>query len=365
MEKILREMIESDGNHCISFKDFMETALYHPEKGYYRRPVTKIGSKGDFYTSSNIGDVLGKVLARWYMHLFTVHHIPMHIIEIGGGTGRIAEAVLQEWKEQFGAYGDLSYTMIEESPYHLELQQKRLSRFPNVSFFNSLDEISDIEGVVFSNELFDAFPVHAVENKRGLLHEIMVGWDNGFIEVPLPLGDRQVQSYLDERGIVLQDGWRIEIPLPGVSYYRRICKKLAHGVAVTIDYGYTDSELAEPAHREGSIRGYHKHRMVNNPLQYPGIMDLTSHIHWDSLIGAGERNGASTLSFLSQHEFLVSGGIMSLLAEPAGMDPFSEAFKRNRAIRSLLEPGEISLHFQVLVQGKGIGEGPLYPINCL
>ena len=364
MEKILKEMIEADSNKYISFKDFMKAALYHPEKGYYCRPTAKIGSRGDFYTSSNIGDVLGKVLARWYMHLFTVYDLPMHIIEIGGGTGRIAEAVLQEWMEQFTEAGELRYTLIEESRYHQEQQQQRLSRFPNVSFLTGLADFEKVEGIVFSNELFDAFPVHAVEKKNGQWHEIMVGRNaGGLIGLSVPLRDKAVQSYLDERNIDLGDGWRLEIPLPAVAYYEELCKKLTRGLAVTIDYGYTDAELTDPALREGTIRGYYKHRMIRDPLQYPGMMDLTSHIHWDSLIDAGEGSGAATLSFLKQNEFLVSSGILSLLSEPAGRDPFSEAFRRNRAIRTLLEPGQISSHFQVLIQGKGIGEGRLYPAD--
>jgi SAM-dependent MidA family methyltransferase len=46
----IRQRIRENGP--VSFRDFMETALYRPEQGYYMANREKVGKDGDFYTSS-------------------------------------------------------------------------------------------------------------------------------------------------------------------------------------------------------------------------------------------------------------------------------------------------------------------------
>ncbi|MET0514829.1 MAG: hypothetical protein ABW047_05810, partial [Nitrospiraceae bacterium] len=50
----------------MTFARFMEIALYHPQFGYYMRPVgpeeERIGWSGDFYTSSDVHPFLGEAL---------------------------------------------------------------------------------------------------------------------------------------------------------------------------------------------------------------------------------------------------------------------------------------------------------------
>jgi SAM-dependent MidA family methyltransferase len=44
----------------ISFAEFMEQALYHPEYGYYTAARTRIGKNGDFFTSSSVHSCFGQ-----------------------------------------------------------------------------------------------------------------------------------------------------------------------------------------------------------------------------------------------------------------------------------------------------------------
>ena len=60
---------EIAGTGPISFARFMDLALYHPQFGYYVRPVDdltkeRIGWSGDFYTSSDVHPILGQALAK-------------------------------------------------------------------------------------------------------------------------------------------------------------------------------------------------------------------------------------------------------------------------------------------------------------
>ncbi|WP_042345978.1 class I SAM-dependent methyltransferase [Bacillus massiliigorillae] len=353
MEKILKSYISSQKQPYITFKEYMDLALYHPEFGYYNSNQEKIGRHGDFYTSSNLSDVFGRALGRWFIHLFATCDIPRHIIELGAGTGRIAHAVLayiQEQDEEL--FNQLQYTVIESSPFHGHKQKSLLENYENVYFIKDLESIGELRGIIFSNELFDAFPVHVIERKEGITYEVMVTAD--LHEQLIPLQNAEIEAYLEVLSLDLVEGQRIEIPLSMVQYYRTLCTKITKGILVTIDYGYTNEEWKEDIHRRGSLRGYYQHSMYDNVLQKAGEMDLTAHIHWDALRVNGKEQELHSLSFQRQNEFLLSCGILEELSNTSNPNPFSTEHKRNRAIRTLIEPGQISSHFQVLIQSKNI-----------
>jgi SAM-dependent MidA family methyltransferase len=123
---------------------------------------------------------------------------------------------------------------------------------------------------------------------------------------------------------------------------------------VTADYGYTNEEWMNPRRAEGSLRGYHQHRMINNVLEDPGEMDITTHIHFDYLIQKGEQVSLRFLSKLRQDEFLLKTGILKELEDHYDPNPFSEVSKRNRAIRSLIMPSGMSSYFHIIIQLKGL-----------
>ena len=50
--ELISERIRTSGP--ISFAEFMELALYHPELGYYARAAQNTGRAGDFFTSWSI-----------------------------------------------------------------------------------------------------------------------------------------------------------------------------------------------------------------------------------------------------------------------------------------------------------------------
>src|SRR3989304_4656596 len=58
LSEIIIKEIQKNGP--LSFRDFMEMALYYPELGYYTSSKNKIGKKGDFYTSPNLSATFGE-----------------------------------------------------------------------------------------------------------------------------------------------------------------------------------------------------------------------------------------------------------------------------------------------------------------
>lgn len=358
MKEIIRQFIDASPQKMMTYADFIDLALYHPEAGYYITERPKIGRDGDFFTTSNVSDVFGKLIGKWYAGNAANLGLESSVCEIGAGNGRFASAFVQGWNEITAK--PLTYYIVEESPYHRRLQADEFSSLPNVEFVyaGTFADTGMDHGLVFSNELLDAFPVHVIEKSEGVIKEVFVGFENGqFKEILAPLTNERIIAFLREQELDLSEGQRIEIPLAMEPFIESISENLSKGIVVTVDYGYTKEEWMHPSRRQGSLRGYYQHQMYHDVLKHPGDMDITSHIHFDAFISQGEKYGLEFIRKKRQDEFLMMIGILEELSEHHDPNPFSEVSKRNRAIRSLILPGGISQSFHVIIQGKGLDRG--------
>lgn len=63
----------------------------------------------------------------------------------------------------------------------------------NVKQVKNLDEVNSFEGLIFSNELFDALPVHVVQRLDNELFEMMVTVQNDqLVEIPVQLENEKL-----------------------------------------------------------------------------------------------------------------------------------------------------------------------------
>ena len=90
LRQIIADEIRRDGP--MRFSRYMELCLYHPELGYYSRATEQFGKAGDFYTSSDVHAVFGRLLARQFEEMWRVLDSPerIDVIELGPGRGLFA-----------------------------------------------------------------------------------------------------------------------------------------------------------------------------------------------------------------------------------------------------------------------------------
>src|SRR5216117_1539313 len=116
----LREKIEQEIHERgpIPFSRYMELCLYDPELGYYSRNVEQFGKAGDFYTSSDVHAVFGRLLARQFEEMWRMLGSPVQIVirELGPGRGLFAQDVLDWSEKKFpDFFRALRYDLVEQS----------------------------------------------------------------------------------------------------------------------------------------------------------------------------------------------------------------------------------------------------------
>src|SRR5580704_11497197 len=114
----------------IPFSRYMELCLYDDAHGYYSRNAEQFGKAGDFYTSSDVHAVFGRLLARQFEEMWRTLDSPprIDVIELGPGRGLFARDVLDWSAKQFPAFaGVLHYALVEQSAHLREKLRERLA----------------------------------------------------------------------------------------------------------------------------------------------------------------------------------------------------------------------------------------------
>ncbi len=349
LKELIIERVRREGR--ISFRDYMETALYHPEYGYYTRGIERIGPEGDFYTSPHLhrifGEAVGLQICEMLRHLDEGGELK--VVEIGGGKGYLAEGVLIRLIEELGGR-NIEYLIVEKNRRWAESQKDYLSGFKHhLRWTSSLDEISPFKGVILSNELFDAFPVHLIEYRSGFKEVFLEVRAGELVEVLSDIKNPALLEYINEYEIPEIEGYRTEVNLEMKGFLNVLSGVLREGFVLTIDYGYPAWEYYLPERTRGTLLCYHRHTVSENPYRLVGEQDITAHINFTSLVRWGREVGFEPLGYAPQGTFLISLGIDRLIQQNLEKD---RGFERELPKIKGLLLGMGDTH-KVLVQYKG------------
>jgi SAM-dependent MidA family methyltransferase len=355
----LRERIRRAAG-AISFRDWMQAALYDERDGYYcRHELPRWGRAGDYRTSPERSPLFAATFARYFAELYAELGAPevFWIIEAGAGAGHFAEELLETlrpWYPQ--VFAATRYVFDEASEDARQRAKLRLAPFAERVEFRRLCEIetASVEGIIFANELLDAFPVHRVRMRDGKLFELYVREDEtgAFCWIEGEPGTSRLQEYFEREGISLCEGQTAEVNLEAEDWIASAASALNRGYLVTVDYGAEAVELYQtPQRRQGTLRAFHRHQFADDPLTHPGEHDLTTSVDWTHIRRAGEAAGLRTISFERQDQFLLRAGLLEQLERRvAELHSEAEALVLRSSARTLILPGGMSDSFQVLVQ---------------
>jgi SAM-dependent MidA family methyltransferase len=362
LQIILVDRIRAQGR--ITFAEFMAACLYEPGLGYYTSPGRKVGAEGDFYTSSNVSALFGRLIAREIVRMDELLGSPdrFDLVEVGAGNGRLARDILDYLDaEAPGLYSRLTCRLIEAEPTLRSIQEEMLGSHAVKAVWHAAAELEagtlQFTGCLYSNELLDSFPVHLVEMTPDGLREVYVTlretiFTEEFGEPSTP----ELAAYLERIGITLMEGKRAELNLAAPQWFAAVAKALRRGFVLTIDYGYSAIDLFSPARLAGTLLCYHRHQVEESPYVRPGEQDITSHVDFTTLMNAGEKEGLVTAWFGEQYRFLLGVGFMEEMARMENSDVSEEEKLKVRLLmkKLILPEGGMGDTFRVLVQAKGV-----------
>ena len=355
--ELLRAHIAGQGR--ITFRDFMDAALYHPEHGYYvthKDPVTR---GGDYVTSPERHAVFGSLVAKkiWQMWDAMGRPVQFDVVELGGGRGTLGRQIIK-WGRREPAFAEaLRYRILERTESgEVSGGARQSSSIENV---DSLPH--QIIGCVLSNEFFDALPVHRVKRAGDRILEVYVTLrDERFVETLDQPSTPEIEQYFERAGVAPGEGCCAEVNLAAERWTGDVGARLARGYVLTFDYGYEATQLYAPWRRDGTLRSFYRQSIGSDPYQRIGMQDMTSSINFTSLRTAGERAGLSTLGFTDQSRFLIRLGIGEGVAAVVrgGAADMEEYFARRNALLDLIDPAKLG-RIKGLLQGRNVGESPL------
>jgi len=357
----LRERIKLEGP--ITFCDWMKSALYDSREGYYRRADRRRwGREGDYRTSPERSPLFAATFARYFAGLHEQLGSPARwtILEAGAGEGRFTEGLLQTLQQSFPEVFAATSCVVDELSSVSRVQaEERLRPFADRVQFCSLDEVEIDAGVVFSNELLDAFPVHRIVLRGGEFKEFYITVDeNGnfswLLQALSPVLSSRLEGYLADVGGLPVEGQVVEVSLEIEDWLRRVATMMRSGYVVTVDYGALAEDLYSPeANRDGTLRGFQRHQFVGDLLAQPGEHDLTTTVNWSFVKAVGARVELELVELTRQDQFLLAYGFLEQLEiESRQAKDDGERLQLSSGAREMILPDGMAASFQVLVQRK-------------
>jgi len=315
----LRRKIQLHGP--IPFSEYMEDVL----RFYYSSARNPIGTDGDFYTSADLDPIFGQLLARQFEQ-WSREFDDFIIVELGAGKGLLARDILRQRR--------FPYMILERSPA-MRLRQQELLRDYDVQWIDELP--ARVTGCIFSNEFFDALPVHRLVRRGKSLKEIYV--TENFEET-----ERDADAMEEVLQMPSKEDHLYEISLEARRWIHQIGTSLQRGYHLAIDYGYLRAEFDNWP--QGTLMCYWHHQAVEDPYLRIGEQDMTAHVNFSDLM---DEPSLKTVLFTKQKDYLIGLGILDEMEKLAAAgDPIS--MQRLMRIKRLILPGSMGERFKVLVQ---------------
>ena len=368
----LRRKIEAEilERGPIPFSRYMEICLYDPQLGYYSQNAAQFGKAGDFYTSSDVHAVFGRLLARQFEEMWRILGSSERIVirELGPGRGLFAQDVLDWSEKKFpDFFRVLRYELVEQSAALRARLEETLKR--HIESGKAVSETSGAEArysrrqvgatevapiqrfhtIVFANEFFDAMPVEIVSDEGSL----RIDTRNGrFVERWVPSSAEELE-FLDRYSIHPEPGERAEVSRQTLMQMNKDAT-IECGFVVVIDYGYTREEQLAGRHR-GTVKAIRQHSVSANPYEAPGEQDITADVNFTALAAVAEKQGLHAQKLITQSQFLMGIGEANQFA-----DAFEECrLPQERAkvalqLKHLVTPAGVGESFHVLVASKGV-----------
>lgn len=343
----------------------MAEALYDRENGYYTQGGERVGKGGDFFTSVSVGSLYGELLAerfhKWWQECGSPGEF--YILEYGGNNADLALDVLGGVSELGGDFARaVRYAIVEHLPCMRDVQEKRLEGRANAFACGSVEDALEAlgvvrgkgDGVIFGNELLDAFPVDVAVVEGGVWKERRVGEGEGGKlewvtcgELPVLGGveewvERPEAPPVDPAG--LPEGMVTEW-CPGLpEFFRGLGGIFGRELVVFADYALTNGQYHDPGRKGGTLRTFSGHKRGDDPLDSPGERDITADVNMDLVEASARGAGFTRTEWKEQGRWLTPLAVRKMREIEGGKGDLAGFV---RQFQSLTHPGSLGTRFKV------------------
>lgn len=310
-------------NHVISLPRFIETVLYDPSVGYYRKAMRRVGRdpETDFYTAASLGPLFARMVVAACQSLLGDAIARHTFVEIGP-------------EHRGGLLGFLDPN--EPLPFagHLLIHPGDPIQIPPAA-------------IVFSNEIFDAQPFHRLvwASDHWCCANVQLCPDGLRWHLDPAAHDPDLADVIPQLPTRLPTGYLIDWPSGAHALLGQLLSQPWSGAFIACDYGL-DRATIFYERPNGTGRTYRNHRIGADLLADPGNHDITHHLIWQEMERIMADHRFHDIHLQRQESFFMHHAqpvIQSVLSQNA------HTFARDKqTLMELLHPGNMGAKFQVL-----------------
>ena len=321
----------------LTIADYMAECLTHPLHGYYttRDPL---GAGGDFTTAPEISQMFGEMLGLCLAQCWLDHGspAPFALAELGPGRGTLMADILRATRGVPGFHAGLAVHLVEVSPALRARQAEALAGHRPV-WHARVTDLPALPLFLVANEFLDALPVRQFLRMGRGWAERLVGAEGD--RLTFGLAPPAPFAALGRRLEDTAEGDLVEVSAAAEAVAAEIGARIAAqgGAALIVDYGGWRS-------KGDTFQALRGHRRAD-PLEAPGMADLTAHVDFEAVARAARRSGAATTSMTTQGAFLDRLG---MAARARALSADGRAARIDGEYRRLTHPDEMGDLFKVI-----------------
>ncbi|MGB0343360.1 MAG: class I SAM-dependent methyltransferase [Parvibaculales bacterium] len=296
---------EIDRNGPMALADYMARALGDATHGYYmqRQPFGIARQDGgDFITAPEVSQMFGELLGAWCADLW--HRAgcpaPFALVELGPGRGTLMADALRAAAHAKGFGDAVQVHFVETSPKLRALQRQAV---PHAHWHDSVTSLPALPSIVLANEFFDALPIAQYRRLADGWAEIAIAANDDKTGLRFSNGQTIANPFSPIQAGLLPEQIEIGDIVEAAPLVEAVMSEMsAHigrhgGALLAIDYGYAQPRIGD------SFQAL-KHHTPVDPLDEPGLADLTAHVNFALLHRLADKSGLRAAPVTTQGVFL-------------------------------------------------------------
>jgi NADH dehydrogenase [ubiquinone] 1 alpha subcomplex assembly factor 7 len=313
---------------------FMLMCLHDPRDGYY---ATRPGFNSDFTTAPETSQVFGELLGLWAAHEWMRLGRPrkIWIVELGPGRGAMMSDMMRAANSVRGFSDAAEIALVEVSPA-LRFEQVQRMAPRQVTHFDELADVPPGPAIIIGNEFLDCMSVRQFVRDGNNWRERQVGLI-GPEHLAFGIG-----PHAELPANVIPVGDQVEVAPALETLAESIARRFRQhpGRALFIDYGPEDRSPGD------TLRAYRAGRQIN-PLEDPGLCDLTADVDFPRLTRISESEGLKVHGPIRQSYFLTRLGARERAQSLANANP-GRADEIKAGVQKLVAPEDMGGRFKVI-----------------